>query len=191
MFSARLRLFMYTPGWSFNNIPTEFMTLALFHLQHTTLKGNRRRVLILQDRFMPRIFHRPTLPPTVSMVIRVAIGCRRTWIAKIDPVMFGTMSILVYIPVFVLARLISNRKTPKRQGYNNARWRLYRDDGAHTACCCILDSAGLVMKVLEYQNKARAVSWSVLSVELNFRITSSWINSRIRFFFLQCCCCWV
>lgn len=102
MFSARLRLFMYTPGSSFNNIPTEFMTLALFHLQHTTLKGNRRRVLILQDRFMPWIFHRPTLPPTVSMVIHVAIGCRRTWIAKIDPLMFGTMSILVYI-VFVLA----------------------------------------------------------------------------------------
>ncbi len=45
----------------------------------------------------------------------------------------------------------------------------------------LLDSAGLVMKVLEYQNKARAVSWSVLSVELNFRITSSssWINPSI------------
>ena len=28
--------------------------------------------------------------------------------------------------------LIPNRKTPKRQGYNNARWRLYRDDGGLT-----------------------------------------------------------
>ncbi len=130
---------------------------------------------------MPWIFHRLTYsvpPPAVSMVIpqldaRTVLELQRLIQCNVCSDVYSGQTLL-----FSLCALYNH---PKKKENNNssqkkttttkqAWWRLYaRPHSVQRA---------VYPRVLEYQNKARAVSWSVLSVELNFRITSPIYSRR-------------